>query len=88
MLRRVVDVFACWWTAGSNRSVVVRKMVPFCLSWCLWREMSDRSFEDRERMLEEFKSFLFYTFYVWITAFLYPLVHSFHDFLVFSSSSS
>jgi hypothetical protein len=32
--RRIVDLFACWWTGDSPHSVV-RKMVPPCLLWCL-----------------------------------------------------
>jgi hypothetical protein len=35
MPRRVVDLFAYWWTAGSTWSVVVWKMVPLCLLCCL-----------------------------------------------------
>jgi hypothetical protein len=38
MPRRVVDLFACWWTGGCSRSAVVWKTVPCCLLWCLWRE--------------------------------------------------
>jgi hypothetical protein len=29
------------------------KMMHLCLLWCIWREINDRSFEDRERTLEE-----------------------------------
>jgi hypothetical protein len=82
MPRRVVDLYACWWTAGSAQSAAVWKMVPLCLLWCLWREMNDRSFEDRERTLEEIKSLFFYTLYLWTAAFVSPLVISYHDFLV------
>ncbi len=49
MPRLVVDLYACWWIAGSTRNAVVGKMMPLCLS----REMNDRSFEDHERTLEE-----------------------------------
>jgi len=31
MPRRVVDLYACWWTVGSTRSVVAWKMVSLCL---------------------------------------------------------
>jgi hypothetical protein len=31
MPRRVVDLFACGWTAGSTQSVVVWKMMPSCI---------------------------------------------------------
>jgi hypothetical protein len=31
MPRRVVDLFACWWTGGCSRSAVVWNMVLCCL---------------------------------------------------------
>jgi hypothetical protein len=61
--------------------------VPF---WCLWREINDRSFEHRERTLEELKSFFFNTLYLWTVAFVSALVLSYRDFFfffVFSTSS-
>jgi len=88
MPRRVVDLFACWWTGGRSRSAVVRKMVPYCLLWCLWRERNDRLFEDKEKTIEELISFFFYFLYSWTAAFLTPLVISFNDFLVLFSFSS
>jgi hypothetical protein len=32
MRRRVVDLYTCWWTAGSFWSATVWKMVPFIVS--------------------------------------------------------
>jgi hypothetical protein len=56
---------------------------PSCLLWCLWREMNDKSFEDRERSLEKLKSlFFFYTLYLWTTTFVSPLVISYYDVLL------
>jgi hypothetical protein len=46
MPRRVVDLYACWWTTGSTRSAAVCKMVLSRLLWCLWRERNDKSFEN------------------------------------------
>jgi hypothetical protein len=88
MLLRVVDLFACWWTGGRLRSAVVWKMVPPCIFWCLWSERNDRIFEDKERTIEEFRTFFFYSLFSWTAAFLAPLVISFHVFLVLFSSSS
>jgi hypothetical protein len=31
----VADLFAYWWTGGQSRSVMVWKMVPLYLMWCL-----------------------------------------------------
>jgi hypothetical protein len=60
---QVVDLFACWWTGGRSWSVVVWKMVPFCLLWCLWRERNDRNFEDKEMTIEELITF-FFSFFI------------------------
>jgi hypothetical protein len=38
----------------------VWKIVPSCL----WREMNDISFDDREKTLEEIKSLIFNTLYL------------------------
>jgi hypothetical protein len=35
------------------------KMMSSCLLWYLWKEKNDRSFEDREKTLEELKAFFF-----------------------------
>jgi hypothetical protein len=50
--------------------------------------MNDRSFEDRERTLEEIKSLFFNTLYLWTTSFVFALVSSFHKFLVLFASTS
>jgi hypothetical protein len=49
--------------------------------WCLWREQNDRNFEDKERMIEELRTFFSYSLFSWTAAFLAPLDISFHDFL-------
>jgi hypothetical protein len=65
MPRQVVDLFACWWTTSNTQSAVDWKMMPLCLLWCLWRELNDMCFEDRERILEELKSLFFNILYLW-----------------------
>jgi hypothetical protein len=46
----------------------VWNMVLSCLLWFLWREINDRSFEDRERTVMKLMLFLFHNYY-WTTAF-------------------
>jgi len=86
MPRIVIDLFACWWT--RPRSVVIWKMVPICLFWCLWKEINNRYFEDLERSLEDILASFFHPLYLWTVVFVFPLSLSFVDFLVCFSLSS
>jgi hypothetical protein len=61
---RVLDLFACWWTAGRLRSAVIWKMVPTCILWCVWKERNDRCFEDMERSSEDILASFFHTLYL------------------------
>ena len=54
---KVEELFACWWMRGHSRSAVVWKMIPLCLTWCLWGERNARCFEDSTRTLEELTHF-------------------------------
>jgi hypothetical protein len=49
--------------------------------------MNDRCFEDRESTLEEMKSLFFNTLYIWIAAYISPLMVSYHYFLVLFAST-
>jgi len=82
MPRRLVDLYACWWTANSARTAIMWKTVPSCLLWYLWRDINDSSFEDHKKTLEEIKSLFFNTLYLWTATYVSPLVISYHDFLV------
>ena len=86
MPNKVVDLMACWWYGGNSRSVVVWKMMPLCLMWCVWRERNDRNFDNLERTLEEIKSFFFYSLFTWTFAYLALIVISFSNFLALFSS--
>jgi hypothetical protein len=81
MLRRVIDLFTCWWSSGRPMSVAVWKMTPICVFWCPWRERNNRSFEDLKMSLEEILSSFYHTLYIWTTAYVYPLSFSFDVFL-------
>jgi hypothetical protein len=35
MLRRVIDLFACWWKSERPMNVAIWKMVPICIFWCI-----------------------------------------------------
>jgi hypothetical protein len=63
MSRRVVDLFACWWSIDSTWSAAMWKMMFSCILWYLWKEINDRIFfrTTREcwRSLSLFSSMLF-----------------------------
>jgi hypothetical protein len=84
---RVKDLYASWWIGGRSQSVVVWKMIPLCLMWCLWSERNVRCFEDSTRTLEELIHFFYFTLFTWTAACLAPLVISFSDFLFLFPSS-
>jgi hypothetical protein len=88
MPKRVIDLFVYWWSTGRPRSAMVWKMVPTCLFWTILREISNKSFEDLERSLEDIISSFFHTLYLWTTAFVSLLTISYDDFLVYFSLSS
>jgi len=47
-----------------------------------WRQKNIRSFEDRERILEEINSLFLKILYLWAVAYVSPLTISYSDFLV------
>jgi hypothetical protein len=52
----VLDVWARWQGSfGDHRNLLVRKMVPHCVMWCLWGERNARHFEDCERSVLDLK---------------------------------
>ena len=54
----VLKLFEAW--QGKfvrHRHIDVRRLVPHCLIWWIWRERNARSFDGCERSLPEIKSF-------------------------------
>jgi hypothetical protein len=35
MASSVKEVFASWWLGGHTRSIVIWKIVPLCMMWCI-----------------------------------------------------
>ena len=56
--------------------------------WCLWRERNSSCFEDLERSSKDILSSCFHTLYIYIVAFVSPLLICYDDFLVCFSLSS
>ncbi|KAG7970882.1 hypothetical protein I3843_07G107800 [Carya illinoinensis] len=58
MPETVVGVLASWKNMRGNQQIkAVWKMIPICIMWCLWRERNDRTFEHKERLMEELNFF-------------------------------
>ena len=77
MPKLIMDLFSCWmgWFRRHD-SVLVWKMIPHCLIWCLWRERNARHFEDSERHLHELKSLFFHTLFEWVLGSGVSSIHS------------
>jgi hypothetical protein len=52
--------------------VLLWKIKPYYLLWCLWRKINYINFEDHERSLAELESMFFSTLYTWIAVFVAP----------------
>ena len=62
MPKRVKDLLASWQGSfGLHRNVVIWKMVPHCVMWCIWREKNARSFEGCEQSSIKLKSFFLHS---------------------------
>jgi endonuclease/exonuclease/phosphatase family metal-dependent hydrolase len=63
----VLHLWAGWQVSfGDTRNMVVWRMVPHCVMWCLWRERNARHFEDCERSIVDLKMLFFRTLYEWV----------------------
>ena len=64
----VVGLFACWQGRfGCHRNGDIRKVVPLCLTWCIWKERNSRCFEDNERFMPNLKLLFFRTLLDWFS---------------------
>ena len=78
MPQRVADLLDCWsCNFKQHRNIVIWRIVPRCLMWCIWRERNSRSFEDCEQSILEFKSFFFLLFLNGVWFYLLFLVFPF-----------
>uniref|UniRef100_A0A2N9FZM9 Reverse transcriptase domain-containing protein n=1 Tax=Fagus sylvatica TaxID=28930 RepID=A0A2N9FZM9_FAGSY len=69
MPRRVLELFDCWqWSMGCHQKLVVWRVIPHCIMWCLWRERNIRMFEGCELNIVELK-LQFYCYLIdWLSA--------------------
>ena len=77
MPQTVMDMF-CSWLGNRRRhsSILIWKMIPHCLVWCLRRERNSRHFEDFERTTPDLKLFFFHTLLDWVVGLGSFSIHS------------
>ena len=82
MPKKVAGVVASWTNMRGNQQIKeVWKMIPIWIMWCLWQERNARTFEDKERSMEELKVFFFRTLCIWTIAVDFNGLEL-HDFLM------
>jgi hypothetical protein len=82
MPRKVSDCLGNWRGQVGNRLAMrIRRMIPLCVMWCLWRERNARSFEDRESGLLELKKLALHTLFSWRVTWSHLHVYTYFDFL-------
>jgi hypothetical protein len=72
----------------SEFALKIWRLVPLCLTRCLWRERNARNFEDRENGLLELKKMMLQSLYTWRVAHNSLFVVNFSEFLEFCYSLS
>jgi mannosylglycoprotein endo-beta-mannosidase len=84
MPRRVVDVLRCWRRKFEDlNALVIWKMIPACIWWCLWRERNGRCFEDRVESLVRLGGFVLHSLFLWANSVLGCPFVGFPDFISF-----
>ena len=79
MPRKVIELFESWQGMfGRHRNIVLWRIVPHCLLWCIWRERNARNFEGCERSMLEIKSFFLHTLLDWSVVFCHFSCSSLH----------
>ena len=77
MPQTVLDLFCSWLgNKGRHNSILIWKIIPHCLIWCLWRERNSRHFEDSARTTPELKLFFFHALLYWVVGLGVFSIHS------------
>ena len=66
MLPKVIELLASWQGKFSQHQIIaIRRLVPHCLMWCIWREQNARCFESCEQSILQLKVVFFFTLLKW-----------------------
>ena len=62
-------MFDYWhWSMGCQQKLVVWKIIPHCILWCLWRERNARTFEGCELSIVALKLQFYHSLFHWLSA--------------------
>jgi hypothetical protein len=53
---------------GNRNALIISRLAPLCLVWCLWREWNTMSIEDHENGLLNMKKMMLQSLYIWRVA--------------------
>ena len=82
MPKKVVDLLVCWnWRDTRNCIGVIWNAIPLCITWIIWKERNNRTFEDLEHLLASVKLSLLCTLYAWMATLSGHSFSSILDFL-------
>jgi hypothetical protein len=83
---QVLQLWTGWQICvGDTRNLVVWRMVPHCVMWCLWRERNARHFEDSERSIVDLKLLFFQTLYEWVNSLGFCSINSITELIDYCS---
>jgi hypothetical protein len=83
---QVLQLWTGWQICvGDTRNLVVWRMVPHCVMWCLWRERNARHFEDSERYIVDLKLLFFQTLYEWVNSLGFCSINSITELIDYCS---
>jgi hypothetical protein len=82
MPRSFHDLLACWnGVGGRDISKIIWRMVPLCVTWCIWRERNARTFEDKECSMDGMRKNMISMLHLWVLAHQRIEVSSLEEFL-------
>jgi hypothetical protein len=69
MLRKVLELFACWdHVGGRDLAKAIWRMAPLCVIWCIWWERNVRLFEDKECSVDGVRKNMISMLHMWAMA--------------------
>ena len=69
MPQSFLDLLACWNRVGDRDiSKVIWRMMPLCVTWCIWQERNARTFEDKECSVDWMRKNMISMLHLWALA--------------------